>query len=218
MGACSTPPEPGLKILTTTPEIREIRKIAVELLLANHDQSCPTCSRSANCQLQSLAQRLGVKKVRFKSVHKPVPLDESSPSLVRDPNKCVLCGDCVRMCSEIQGIGAIDFAHRGHEVSVQPAFGKQLGEVECVNCGQCASVCPTGALTSKSEVDQVWETARRPEEDGHRADCAGRARGPRRVLWPEAGRDYHGTDRRGSQASRLRPDLRHIVRRRSYRD
>ena len=94
--------------------------------------------------------RLGVKKVRFKSVHQPVPLDESSPSLVRDPNKCVLCGDCVRMCSEIQGIGAIDFAHRGHEVSVQPAFGKDLGEVECVNCGQCASVCPTGALTVKS--------------------------------------------------------------------
>ena len=126
-GACSTPPEPGLKVLTSTPEIREIRKIAVELLLANHDQSCPTCSRSANCQLQSLALRLGVKKVRFKSVHKPMPLDESSPSLVRDPNKCVLCGDCVRMCAEIQGIGAIDFAHRGHDVSVQPAFGKNLG-------------------------------------------------------------------------------------------
>ena len=83
--------------------------------------------------------------------------DESSPSLVRDPNKCVLCGDCVRMCTEIQGIGAIDFTHRGHEVSVQPAFGKLLGDVECVNCGQCASVCPTGALTVKSEVDQVWD-------------------------------------------------------------
>ena len=155
-GACSTPPEAGLKILTTTPEIREIRRIAVELLLANHDQSCPTCSRSTNCQLQSLAQRLGVKQVRFKPVQKRVPLDESSPSLVRDPNKCVLCGDCVRMCSEIQGIGAIDFAHRGHEVSVQPAFGKNLGDVECVNCGQCASVCPTGALTPKSEIDEVW--------------------------------------------------------------
>jgi NADH-quinone oxidoreductase subunit G len=155
-GACSTPPEPGLNIKTTTQEIREIRRIAIELLLANHDQSCPTCSRSANCQLQSLAQRLGVKQVRFKPVHKMVPLDESSPSLVRDPNKCVLCGDCVRMCSEIQGIGAIDFSHRGHDVMVQPAFGKNLGDVECVNCGQCASVCPTGALTPKSEVDQVW--------------------------------------------------------------
>jgi NADH-quinone oxidoreductase subunit G len=156
MAACSTPPEPGLKILTTTPEIREIRRIAVELLLANHDQQCPTCARSSPCQLQSLAQRLGIRKVRFKPVHAPVPIDESSPSLVRDPNKCVLWGDCVRMCSEIQGIGAIDFAHRGHDVSVTPAFGKQLGEVECVNCGQCASVCPTGALTPKPEVDEVW--------------------------------------------------------------
>jgi hydrogenase, Fe-only len=156
MGACSTPPEPGLKVLTTTPEIREIRRIAVELLLANHDQQCPTCPRSANCQLQNLAQRLGIRKVRFKPVHQPEPLDESSPSLVRDPNKCVLCGDCVRVCSEIQGIGAIDFAYRGHDAAVKPAFGKQLGEVECVNCGQCASVCPTGALTPKSEVDQVW--------------------------------------------------------------
>jgi NADH-quinone oxidoreductase subunit G len=156
MGACSTPPEPGLKVLTTTPEIREVRRIAVELLLANHDQQCPTCPRSANCQLQSLAQRLGIRKVRFKPVHEPEPLDESSPSLIRDPNKCVLCGDCVRVCAEIQGIGAIDFAHRGHDVSVQPAFGKQLGEVECVNCGQCASVCPTGALTPKPEVDAVW--------------------------------------------------------------
>jgi NADH-quinone oxidoreductase subunit G len=157
MGACSTPPEAGLKVTTTTPQIREIRRIAVELLLANHDQQCPTCARSANCQLQNLAQRLGIKKVRFKPVYQPVPIDSSSPSLVRDPNKCVLCGDCVRMCSEIQGIGAIDFAHRGHDVAVKPAFGKQLGEVECVNCGQCASVCPTGALTPKSEVDEVWD-------------------------------------------------------------
>jgi NADH-quinone oxidoreductase subunit G len=164
MGACSTPPEPGLKVLTTTPEIREIRRIAVELLLANHDQQCPTCPRSANCQLQSLAQRLGIRKVRFRPVHAPVPLDDSSPSLIRDPNKCVLCGDCVRMCSEIQGIGAIDFAHRGHDVSVKPAFGKRLGDVECVNCGQCASVCPTGALTPKPEVDEVWSLLADPKK------------------------------------------------------
>lgn len=162
--ACSTPPEAGLKVQTTTQEIREIRKIAIELLLANHDQQCPTCPRSTNCQLQSLAQRMGIKQVRFKPVHQHVALDESSPSLVRDPNKCVLCGDCVRMCWEIQGIGAIDFSHRGHDVSVQPAFGKQLGDVECVNCGQCASVCPTGALTPKSEVDEVWQLLSDPKK------------------------------------------------------
>ncbi len=155
-GACSTPPEPGLKIRTMTEQIREIRKISVELLLANHDQRCPTCARSSNCQLQNLARQLGIDKVRFKSVHEPEPLDVSSPSLVRDPNKCVLCGDCVRVCDEIQSVGAIDFAYRGHEAAVIPSFGKQLADVECVNCGQCASVCPTGALAPKPEMDDVW--------------------------------------------------------------
>jgi NADH-quinone oxidoreductase subunit G len=155
-GACSTPPEPGLKIRTMTEQLREIRKISVELLLANHDQRCPTCARSANCQLQALARQLGIEKVRFKSVHAPEPLDDSSPSLVRDPNKCVLCGDCVRVCDEIQSVGAIDFAYRGHDAAVLPSFGKSLADVECVNCGQCASVCPTGALAPKPEMDEVW--------------------------------------------------------------
>ncbi|HHX39237.1 MAG TPA: 4Fe-4S binding protein, partial [Armatimonadetes bacterium] len=164
VGSCSTPPEPGMKVKTTTQEIREIRKIAVELLLANHEKTCPTCSKSATCQLQEIARRLGVDEVRFKSTHEPVPVDRSSPSLVRDPNKCILCGDCVRVCHEIQGIGAIDFAHRGSSTAVLPAFGKDLKHVECVYCGQCASVCPTGALTVKSEIDAVWEALSDPKK------------------------------------------------------
>jgi NADH-quinone oxidoreductase subunit G len=164
IAACSTPPEPGLKIRTVTEDIREIRKISVELLLANHDQSCPTCPKSTNCQLQNLARQLGIQKVRFKPVHQPAPVDTSSLALVRDPNKCVLCGDCVRVCSEIQGIGAIDFAFRGHQAAVIPAFGKNLGDVECVNCGQCASVCPTGALTPKPEIDDVWKVLHDPKK------------------------------------------------------
>jgi len=162
--ACSTPPEAGLKVKTQTDEIREIRKIAVELLLANHDQSCPTCAKSTSCQLQELSRRLGIQKVRFKPVHETAPVDDSSLALVRDPNKCVLCGDCVRFCDEIQGIGAIDFAFRGHQTQVLPAFGKKLGEVECVNCGQCAAVCPTGALSPKSEVDEVWKAINDPKK------------------------------------------------------
>ncbi|EFL52165.1 hydrogenase, Fe-only [Solidesulfovibrio fructosivorans JJ]] len=163
MGACSTPPEPGMEIRIHTKELREIRKIAVELLLANHNQSCPTCFRNGACKLQEIARKLGVSQVRFKPVQEPVPVDVSSPSLVRDPNKCVLCGDCVRMCSEIQGIGAIGFAFRGHKTAVLPAFGKGLANVECVNCGQCSSVCPTGALTPKSEIEDVWNLLANPE-------------------------------------------------------
>lgn len=157
VASCSTPPEPGMVVYTQTEEVREIRRIAVELLLANHESSCPTCSKSATCQLQNLARRLGVEKVRFKPTHRPQPLDRTTPSLVRDPNKCILCGDCVRMCHEVQGVGAIDFAYRGAAVSVQPAFGKDLNKVECVYCGQCAAVCPTGALTPRSDIADVWK-------------------------------------------------------------
>jgi NADH-quinone oxidoreductase subunit G len=164
MAACSTAPEAGMKVKTTTEEIREIRRIAVELLLANHEQNCPTCAKSSSCQLQDIARRLGIQKVRFKSAHKPQPIDQSSPSLVRDPNKCILCGDCVRFCHEIQSVGAIDFAYRGSAVSVLPAFGKDLNKVECIYCGQCASVCPTGAITPKSDVEDVWKALDNPEK------------------------------------------------------
>jgi NADH-quinone oxidoreductase subunit G len=164
VGSCSIPPTPGLKVRTNTEEIREMRKITMELFLANHQQSCPTCVKNTDCQLQSLAKRLGVEDVRFKPLHSPKPVDKSSVSLVRDPNKCVLCGDCVRICSEIQGVGAIDFAYRGVQAMVLPAFGKNLADVECVNCGQCARVCPTGALTISLQTQQVWGALHNPQK------------------------------------------------------
>lgn len=160
--SCSTPPEAGMVVKTNTAEIRTMRKIAIELLLANHEQACPTCSKSATCKLQDLARQMGVTEVRFKSTNKRKPIDTSSPSLVRDPNKCILCGDCVRACREIQSVGAIDFAHRGSGVEVLPAMGKNLGDVECVHCGQCAAVCPTGALTPKFEINPVWKAIEDP--------------------------------------------------------
>jgi len=162
LGACSTPPEPGLNIKTNTQELREIRKISIELLLANHDRECTSCVRSGSCQLQDIARRLGITKIRYRSIHKPKPIDTSSPALTRDPNKCVLCGDCVRFCDEIQGVGAIDFAYRGHDAAVLPAFGRDLGAGDCINCGQCAAVCPTGALTPASEIDAVWKAINDP--------------------------------------------------------
>lgn len=162
--SCSTAAEPGMTVRTNTGEIRQMRRIALELLLADHEMNCPTCPKSTTCKLQRLAQQMGIDEVRFKPTHEPKPKDTSSPSVVRDPNKCILCGDCVRACKEIQGIGAIDFAHRGAGVEVLPAFGKDLNEVECVHCGQCAAVCPTGALTPKSEIDEVWKKLDDPDK------------------------------------------------------
>ena len=162
-GACSTPPEPGLKVRTQTEEIREIRKISIELLLANHERECTDLRQERGLPVAG-------RRPQARHPEGPLQARASSPrrwtaprsSLVRDPNKCVLCGDCVRFCSEIQGIGAIDFAYRGHDAAVLPAFGKDLGEGECVNCGQCAAVCPTGALTPRSEIDEVWKALNDP--------------------------------------------------------
>ena len=164
MASCSTTPEPGMVIKTNTEEIRQMRKINIELLLANHNRECPTCERGNNCSLQDLARQLGVEKIRFKNRTEEAPVDRSSPALVRDPNKCVLCGDCVRMCGEVQGIGAIDFTHRGSKSCVAPSFASNLGDVECVNCGQCAQVCPTGALVPNSEREAVWKAINDPQK------------------------------------------------------
>jgi len=155
--ACHTPAEDGLEIKTNTAKLRRIRKMALELLLANHDRDCTTCDRSGSCKLQDLAQRFGVRDIRFGQRDVKAPIDASSAALVRDPNKCILCGDCVRICREVQGIGVLDFSHRGSKMTVSPAFNKELHDVECVNCGQCAAVCPTGALTVKNEIARAWQ-------------------------------------------------------------
>lgn len=157
VAACSTAPRAGMKIKTHTKRLQHIRKMALELLLANHNRECTTCDRSGSCKLQDLAERFGIKDIRFGHRDQQLPIDASSPSLVRDPNKCILCGDCVRMCQEVQGIGVLDFANRGSKVVVTPAFGKSMAEVDCVNCGQCAAVCPTGALVVKSQREDVWD-------------------------------------------------------------
>lgn len=155
--SCSTTPEPGMVVRTNTAELLAMRKMIVELMLAGHQGECPTCTKGNDCQLQTLARRFGIKKVRFNKDEEEKPVDDSSPALIRDPGKCVLCGDCVRVCSEVQGIGAIDFAFRGSKSAVLPSFNKPLNEVECVYCGQCARVCPTGALTPKSQTSEVWK-------------------------------------------------------------
>lgn len=155
--ACSTPVSPGMVVKTSTKKIRDMRKMTIELMLASHDQNCTTCPKSGDCKLQKIARRMGITKVRFQSMVREATVDSSSDAIVRDPSKCILCGDCVRVCNEIQSVGVLDFASRGADSRVVTCFDKPLGSVECVNCGQCVKVCPVGALTIKSNIDQVWD-------------------------------------------------------------
>ncbi len=157
IASCSTPPRDKMKIRTNTPKLFAYRKMILELLLASHCRDCTTCPKNGKCRLQELALRFGIDSVRFENTKKEAEIDDSALSIIRDASKCILCGDCVRMCSEIQNVGAIDFAHRGSDMTVSTAFNKPLSETNCVNCGQCASVCPTGAIVIRNCTQKIWD-------------------------------------------------------------
>ena len=155
--SCSTPPKAGMEIRTNTPRLRKYRKMILELLLANHCRDCTTCEKNGKCKLQELAQRFGIKQVRFNNTAGESDLDTSSLAIVRDKSKCILCGDCVRMCEEVQNIGAIDFAHRGSKMCISAAFDEPIADTKCIGCGQCAAVCPTGAIVVKNDTAKLWK-------------------------------------------------------------
>ena len=162
--SCTMPPEAGLKIHLNTEKVRKIRKTVLELLLANHKCECLTCDKSGSCELQKYAMEYGITEIRFPKLEKEdyLPVDDYNPSLVRDPSKCILCGACVRACSEFQGHSVLGFVNRGSNTRIEPMNGRFLSQVDCVFCGQCQSVCPTGALTIKSSIDAVWEKINDP--------------------------------------------------------
>lgn len=157
IASCSERPKDGMEVFTNTKKIQKYRKTILELLLSNHDKDCTSCEITGKCQLQSLSLRYGIKKLRFENNYEEKAIDNSSPSIVRNPNKCIKCGDCVMVCEDVQGVGALGFAHRGSEVEISPAFGRKLAESNCVNCGQCRVVCPTGAITIKNDTQRVWD-------------------------------------------------------------
>ena len=155
--SCSEEPRDGMVIYTHTERLRKNRKLIVELLLAAHCRDCTTCDKHGRCKLQKLAYQLGINNVRFENHREIQPVDFSSPAIVRDPNKCILCGCCVRACSELQGIGVLAFAHRGTDAAVTTAFDRKMAMTNCVSCGQCRVVCPTGALTIHHNMTDVWQ-------------------------------------------------------------
>ncbi|HHW56924.1 MAG TPA: 2Fe-2S iron-sulfur cluster binding domain-containing protein [Clostridia bacterium] len=155
--SCTYPVFDGMKVYTNTPKVREARKLNLELILSNHDRSCLTCVRNTNCELQSLSKRLGVDEIRFEGENIKCPIDDGSPAVVRDPNKCVLCRRCVAVCSEVQNVFAIGMVNRGFKTMVAPSFGRSLKDSPCISCGQCIMVCPVGAIYEKDHTKRVYE-------------------------------------------------------------
>ncbi len=153
--SCAFPAANGLKVQTHSPRAIDARRTLVELLLANHPDDCLYCARNGECQLQDLAGQLGVRRRRYFGGRTPGRLDVASPSIARDPAKCILCGKCVRVCEEVQTVGAIDFIGRGSKTRIGTAFDEGLNVSSCINCGQCVAVCPVGALVETRSIDDV---------------------------------------------------------------
>ncbi|CQR72497.1 NADP-reducing hydrogenase subunit HndC [Sporomusa ovata DSM 2662] len=164
VASCVYPVNEGMVVHTNSAAAREARKSVVELLLANHPTDCLSCQRNLNCELQNIAADVGVREIRFDGEKKSYPLDNQNPSLVRDQNKCILCGRCIRACSERQGVHVYSFANRGFNTTVVPAFSLGLDQVACTFCGQCAIVCPTGAIVEKDDTEAVWAALSDPKK------------------------------------------------------
>ncbi len=164
MAACSTPVTNGMDIKTNSPRVRAARRQVVELLLSEHNGNCPVCDRNQDCELQALASELGIREIAYEGEKAKARTDESTPALVRDNSKCIKCRRCVTVCSQVQGVGALHPQGRGFDTVIGPAFTLNLDGVACVQCGQCAAVCPVGAISERSHVEAVWKALEDPKK------------------------------------------------------
>jgi len=162
--ACVAPVMPGMVVRTNTPAVIKARQTVLELILSDHPMECLTCVRNQNCELQTLAKELGVKEIRFQGAVTEAPIDDSSPAIIRDPRKCVLCRRCISVCSNIQTVEALTPNMRGFNTVIAPAFNENLANMECVQCGQCSLVCPTAAIQEKDDTAKVWAALADPNK------------------------------------------------------
>ncbi|MBA4417597.1 MAG: ferredoxin [Syntrophus sp. (in: bacteria)] len=162
--ACVFPATEGIVVITNNERVRKARKFSVEMLISNHPMDCLTCARNLNCELQKIAEELGVREVRFPGEKSKGGIDELSPSIRRDQGKCILCRRCVTVCQNIQTVTALFAQGRGFETKVGPAYDESINDIACTNCGQCSLVCPVGAITEKSSIDDVWDALSDPSK------------------------------------------------------
>lgn len=161
--SCIQKVEEGMVIHTNTPNVMEARHVILDLIISNHAKDCLTCTRSGNCELQALATKFNISKVEFEGQRAEHQIDDLSPSIVRDFNKCILCRRCVAACKKVQKIGAIDCINRGFDSCISTVGDHSLNDVNCTFCGQCIEACPTGALHEKETIDEVWVKLKDPD-------------------------------------------------------
>ena len=162
--ACTMQPRNGLRIRTNTSRLLKYRRMIIELLLSAHCRDCTTCEKNRACRLQEMAVRFGIHHVRFEDTRQHVPMDLSSPAVTFDLNKCILCGDCVRVCKEVQGVKNLHFAGRGPNLHIATTDGLPMDQTHCVSCGQCSAVCTTGAITVKNQIGEAWRALQDPQK------------------------------------------------------
>ena len=162
--ACTTKPKNGMRIRTNTSRLLKYRRMTLELMLASHCRDCTACEKNRSCRLQEMAVRFGIHHVHFKDTREHVPMDFSSPAVTFDLNKCILCGDCVRVCKEVQGMSILHFAGRGPGLHIEAGDDQPISTTHCVSCGQCAAVCTTGAITVKNQIGEAWRAIHDPSK------------------------------------------------------